>query len=93
MVWLYYSCGINLRTVKDDNKETMYDACISYSISDEVFINQIFVPQLNTSDNYYRLCLQHRNLPPGTSLSETWTDVKSSCSHVVMVVSQAFLDT
>ena len=93
MVWLYYSCGINLRTVKDDNKETMYDAFVSYSISDEVFINQIFVPNLNTSDNYYRLCLQHRDLPPDTSLSETWTDVNSLCTCVVMVVSQAFLDT
>ena len=93
-VWLHSHYGIRLEYGETSkSKDSLYDAFLSYSVRDEEFLQQIFVPNLDTCDTFYRLCLEHRDLPPGTSVIETWAAVHSLCARVVMVVSRAFLDT
>eukprot|EP00092_Neocalanus_flemingeri_P041674 GFUD01045391.1.p1 GENE.GFUD01045391.1~~GFUD01045391.1.p1 ORF type:complete len:1363 (-),score=340.88 GFUD01045391.1:56-4144(-) len=92
-VWLHSRYGIRLSGETNKSRDCLYDAFVSYSVRDEEFMQQIFLPHLDTCDTYYRLCLEHRDLPAGTSVIETWTAVYALCARVVMVVSRAFLDT
>jgi len=92
-VWLHSRYGTRL-SGENKNNDFLYDAFVSYSVRDEEFLRQIFVPNLDTCDTHYRLCLQHRDLPPGTGSDiETRAAVNTLCAQVVMVVSPAFLDT
>jgi hypothetical protein len=92
-VWLHSRYGIRLSGETNKSKDSLYDAFVSYSVRDEEFLQQIFLPNLDTCDTSYRLCLEHRDLPPGTSIMETCAAVHALCAQVVMVVSRAFLDT
>lgn len=89
-VWLHSQYGVRLSKDKDNSEERVYDACISYSARDEEFLQQAFVPQL---DPCYRLCLQHRDFPQGSSLVDSWPAVEALCSRLILLVSRAFLST
>ena len=90
-VWLHSRYGIRLPGEADMSKDTLYDAFVSYSVRDEEFMQKIFLPHFVTCDASYRLCLQHRDFPPGTAITETWA--AALCARVVMMVSRAFLTT
>lgn len=89
-IWLH--SHYNIRLSNSVHGDCIYDAFVSYSIQDEEYIQQIFVPNLNCHyQQQYRLCLQHRDLTPGSSLSDQWPALQSLCSKVIMVLSRSFL--
>merc|ERR1712079_835789 len=89
-IWLH--SHYNIRLSSSVHGDYIYDAFVSYSIQDEEYIQQIFVPHLNCQyQQQYRLCLQHRDLTPGGNLSKQWSGLQSLCSRVVMVLSRSFL--
>jgi hypothetical protein len=92
-VWLHSCYGVRLRGEAGESKDTLYHAFVSYSVRDEEFMQKIFLPHLDTCDTSYRLCLQHRDFPPGTATTETWAATQAWCARVVLVVSPAFLTT
>jgi hypothetical protein len=92
-VWLHSRYGIRLGGEAGGSKDTLYDAFVSYSVRDEEYLGQRFLPHFDTCDTSYRLCLQHRDFPPGTAITETWAAAHALCARVVMVVSRAFLAT
>lgn len=88
-IWLH--SHYNIRLSESVHGDCLYDAFVSYSIQDEEYIQQIFVPNLNCQyQQQYRLCLQHRDLSPG-ALSEVWPGLQSLCARVVMVLSRSYL--
>lgn len=92
-VWVHSRYGIRVLGPGASNKDSLYDAFVSYSIKDDEFMRQIFVPNLESDEFYYRLCLQHRDLPHSRSIISTWPGVSSLCAKLVLVVSRAFLET
>jgi len=90
-IWLHSRYNIRL---SDDSVhgDCLYDAFLSYSIQDEEYIQQVFVPNLNCQyQQQYRLCLQHRDLTPGGNLCEQWPAVQRLCSSVILVLSRSYL--
>jgi hypothetical protein len=92
-VWLHSRYGIRLPGDAGDSKDTIYHAFVSYSVRDEEFMQKRFLPYFDTCDTSYRLCLQHRDFPPGTPMTETWAAAHALCARVVMVVSPVHLLT
>ena len=91
-LWLHSRHGIRIAREKgSSSKDSFYDAFITYSVGDEQFLQQTFLPALDTAHSSYRLCLQHRDLSPGVCTMETWPAVYQACARVVMLVSRAFL--
>lgn len=89
-IWLH--SHYNIRLSESVHGDCLYDAFVSYSIQDEEYIQQIFVPNLNCQyQQQYRLCLQHRDLTPGHHLDDVWPGLQSLCGRVVMVLSRSFL--
>ena len=91
-VWLHSKYGIRL--VKTNrNEDKLYDAFVSYSVKDEDFVQQVLVPQMEHEDPSYKLCLQHRDLPTSSSISDSFPGVSQLCAKHLLVVSRAYLES
>ena len=92
-VWLHSKYGIRL--VKTRNEDKLYDAFVSYSIKDEDFVQQVLVPQMEHEADMpsYKLCLQHRDLPTSSSISDSFPGVSQLCAKHLLVVSRAYLES
>ena len=84
------------------NEDKLYDAFVSYSVKDEDFVQQVLVPQLEPNDNSassggsnpgHKLCLQHRDLPTSSSISDSFPGVAQLCAKHLLVVSRSYLET
>ena len=73
--------------------DKLYDAFVSYSVKDEDFVQQVLVPQLEHTDPAYKLCLQHRDLPTSSSISDSFPGVSQLCAKHLLVVSRAYLES
>eukprot|EP00095_Tigriopus_kingsejongensis_P011075 maker-scaffold23_size669530-snap-gene-5.21 protein:Tk11075 transcript:maker-scaffold23_size669530-snap-gene-5.21-mRNA-1 annotation:"protein toll" len=103
-VWLHSKYGV--RVMDPCGKcaqDKLYDAFISYSLKDEDFVQQILLPQLEsgsgesgcagTNAPCYKLCLQHRDLPGPSSISDTFPGIAQLCAKHVLVMSRAYLES
>ena len=90
-VWLHSKYGI--RVMKTRNEDKLYDAFVSYSVKDEDFVQQVLVPQMEQEEPSYKLCLQHRDLPTSSSISDSFPGVSQLCAKHLLVVSRAYLET
>lgn len=95
-VWLHSRYGIRvLSPVRNEDK--LYDAFVSYSVKDEDFVQQVLVPQLEhhleVPAGGYKLCLQHRDLPTSSSISDSFPGVAQLCAKHLLVVSRSYLET
>ena len=77
------------------NRDKLYDAFVSYSPTDEDFVHQVLIGQLeqNSDEPGYKLCLQYRDLPHNSSISETYHSIASLCAKQVLVVSLSYMET
>lgn len=80
------------------NEDKLYDAFVSYSVKDEDFVQQVLVPQLEPSGDAgsnpgHKLCLQHRDLPTSSSISDSFPGVAQLCAKHLLVVSRSYLET
>ena len=106
-VWLHSKYGIRICSScsscssgkngsrSGPNRDKLYDAFVSYSPTDEDFVHQVLIGQLeqNTDEPGYKLCLQYRDLPHNSSISETYHSIVSLCAKQVLVVSLAYMET
>ena len=88
-------CGSGSNPRSGSNRDKLYDAFVSYSPTDEDFVHQVLIGQLeqNTDEPGYKLCLQYRDLPHNSSISETYHSIASLCAKQVLVVSLAYMET
>eukprot|EP00095_Tigriopus_kingsejongensis_P011078 maker-scaffold23_size669530-snap-gene-5.24 protein:Tk11078 transcript:maker-scaffold23_size669530-snap-gene-5.24-mRNA-1 annotation:"toll " len=93
-VWLHSKYGIRvLEPCRKSSQDKPYDAFLGYSLKDEDFIQQILVPHLEQSEPGYKLCLQHRDLPNTSSISDTFPSVAQLCAKHMLIVSRAYLES
>ena len=69
--WFHSKYGLRVTFESLERKETpgtLFDAFITYSRADDIFVTQVLATELEVT-NKYRICLHHRDLPssPGTS--------------------------
>ena len=70
----------------------IFDAFVSYSPHDAMFVNQILGKELEATCGY-RVCLHHRDLPNTSACSETVGRVASASRSTVLVLSTNYLST
>lgn len=93
-VWLHSKYGIRvMNTGGGRNEDKLYDAFVSYSVKDDDFVQQVLVPQLEHEDPSYKLCLQHRDLPTSSSISDSFPGVSQLCAKHLLIVSRSYLET
>ncbi|QQP35058.1 Tolllike receptor 6, partial [Caligus rogercresseyi] len=97
-VWLHSKYGIRICDSRKDaigGNDKLYDAFVSYSLKDDEFLHSIILPQLEARNGTlgYKLCLQHRDLRSGASISETFPSASHLCSQHILLVSKSYLDT
>ena len=96
-VWLHSKYGIRVMSTGacngGRNEDKLYDAFVSYSLKDEDFVQQVLVPQLEHEEPGYKLCLQHRDLPTSSSISDSFPGVSQLCAKHLLIVSRAYLES
>ncbi len=100
-VWLHSKYGIRVtgsgcnKSLTGNGVDKLYDAFVSYSLKDDDFVQQVLIPQLEQDPEHpgYKLCLQHRDLPTSSSISEAFPGVSSLCSKHLLVVSRAYIES
>ena len=98
-VWLHSKYGVRVLDTCGTSRhcgarDKLYDAFISYSLKDEDFVQQVLLPEMEQEDSAcYRLCLQHRDLPNNSSITDTFPGVSQLCSRHLLVVSRAYLES
>ena len=100
-VWLHSKYGLRVMNHPVKNEDKLYDAFVSYSVKDEDFVLQVLVPQLEHDEGVsgsnpipsHKLCLQHRDLPTSSSISDSFPGVAQLCAKNLLVVSRSYLET
>lgn len=94
-VWMHSKYGIRMcSSCRSAGNSKLYDAFVSYSLKDEDFVHQVLIAQLEQSeDPGYKLCLQYRDLPHNSCISETYPSISTLCAKQVLVVSISYLET
>lgn len=95
-VWVYSRCGLRMcykTTAFDDqqDKERLFDAYVSYSVKDEVFVSQALAPGLESGDPSYRLCLHYRDFNVSAYVADTIIEAVESSKRTIIVLSKNFL--
>ena len=73
-------------------KASVFDAYISYSPGDDVFVRQVLAHDLEVGSKY-RICLHHRDLPNNTVVSDTVVRAGEAAQRTIVVLSPNFLKT
>ena len=94
-VWCFVKFGWKLYHTEND-KETnrSYDAFVSYSSHDEIFIVRELVPYLEQSKQSregFKLCVHYRDFPVGAPIAETIILAVKRSKRVIIVLSNNFL--
>lgn len=97
-VWIHSKYGVrvfdNLEVESAANEsEKMFDAFISYSPKDDMFLRQVLAPDLKhgSGSRQYKLCLYHRDLPANTIVADTIVQASEASKRTVIVLSENFL--
>ncbi len=91
LVWLHSKYGMRFLGSGVGNSDRPYDAFVSYAAKDDCFVRQILAPRLEQETPCYRLCLQSRDLPSTSDISECLPSVSQLCARLVIVASRAYL--
>ncbi len=94
-VWFYSKFGVRLfyptSEIEMDDRDKLFDAFVSYSAKDEIFVAEELAPILENGDPPYKLCLHYREFPIGGYLSDTILQAVESSRRTIMVLSENFL--
>ncbi|KAH8242449.1 hypothetical protein KR032_006746 [Drosophila birchii] len=95
-VWCHSRFGVRLfynaqKDVDKNEREKLFDAFVSYSSKDELFVNEELAPMLEMGAQRYKLCLHQRDFPVGGYLPETIVQAIDSSRRTIMVVSENFI--
>ena len=99
-IWLYSRYGIRFfqRIDAVADSEKIFDAFLTYSAEDDVFVRQILAPELEQGGgnyipypNQYKLCLFYRDLPLQVCLADLIIQANESSKRTIVVLSENFI--
>jgi hypothetical protein len=94
-VWFYSKFGVRLfyptSEIEMDDRDKLFDAFVSYSAKDEIFVAEELAPILENGDPPYKLCLHYREFPIGGYLSDTIVQAVESSRRTIIVLSENFI--
>ncbi|XP_030014615.1 toll-like receptor 21 [Sphaeramia orbicularis] len=79
------------RRLREEEEKCKYDAFISYNSSDEQWVMEQLLPNLEGSGSSFKLCLHHRDFELGRDIVDNIVSAVYSSRKTVCVVSQNFL--
>ena len=95
-VWVHSKYGLRMFESLESNKSEankIFDAYVSYSQGDDLFVRQVLAPELEAGKERYRLCLHHRDLPVSNNSSDTVLRSSQAAQRTVILLSNNFIKT
>jgi len=99
-VWLHAKYGVRVFDnvdvedggADDVDNNKLFDAFVSYSLKDDVFVREILAADLERPELGYRTCLYHRDLPTSPAfVADTLLRATDVSRRTVVVLSENFL--
>jgi len=92
-VWLHYKYGVRFfqRVEGEEDCDKVFDAFVSYSSLDDMFVRQVLAPELELGQSQYRLCLYHRDLPSLHYVADAIVQASEASRRTVLILSDSFL--
>ncbi|CAL4164486.1 unnamed protein product, partial [Meganyctiphanes norvegica] len=92
-VWMYAKYGVRLfyRSEFEGDADKLFDAFVSYSSKDEVFVTQILAPELERGSPMYKLCLHYRDFPVGAYITDTILSAVETSKRTILILSENFI--
>lgn len=79
------------RRLREEKENCKYDAFISYNSSDEKWVMEQLLPNLEGNGSSFKLCLHHRDFEPGRYILDNIVSAVYSSRKTICVVSRNFL--
>lgn len=96
-MWCYSRFSIRSfcrQTYFDKNdRDKLFDAFVSYSLRDEVFVLEELAPILENGNSSYKLCLHYRDFPEEGLISDTILQAIDSSRRTILILSKNFIKT
>ncbi|CAG0886331.1 unnamed protein product [Darwinula stevensoni] len=94
-VWAFSHCGLRIcgKSAFEGDSERLFDAFLTYSSKDEIYVTQILAPELEQGNPPYRLCLHYRDFPVSAYLADTIVEAVESSKRTILVLSPNFLQS
>ncbi|QQP35072.1 Tolllike receptor 7, partial [Caligus rogercresseyi] len=90
---IYESSRSSSTTSSSSSTSNLFDVYISHSHQNREFVLQTLAPTLEHGGNNYRLCIQSRDLPCNSSLSESMAVAAESSTKILIVLTASYLRT
>lgn len=81
------------RRLREEEENCKYDAFISYNSSDEMWVMDQLLPNLEGKGSSFKLCLHHRDFEPGRYILDNIVSAVYNSRKTVCVVSRNFLSS
>lgn len=85
--------GEQWRRLREKEENCKYDAFISYNSSDELWVMNELLPNLEGNGSSFRICLHHRDFEPGRYIVDNIVAAVYSSRKTICVVSRSFLSS
>ncbi|KAM8736011.1 toll-like receptor 21 [Acanthopagrus schlegelii] len=83
--------GEKWRRLREEEENCKYDAFVSYNSSDEQWIMDQLLPNLEGNGSSFKLCLHHRDFEPGRYIVDNIVSAVYGSRKTICVVSRNFL--
>ncbi|CAH0564876.1 unnamed protein product [Brassicogethes aeneus] len=93
-IWLYYKGWLLWFVTEEElDKDKVYDVFLSFSEKDDDFVLRTLLPELESGQNPYKVCVHYRDWIPGVLITEqVITSVRDS-RRTLVIVSKNFLES
>lgn len=81
------------RRLREKEENCKYDAFISYNSSDELWVMNQLLPNLEGNGSSFKICLHHRDFEPGRYIIDNIVSAVYSSRKTICVVSRNFLSS
>lgn len=81
------------RSFRDEKENCKYDAFVSYNSSDEQWVVEQLLPNLEGNGSSFKLCLHHRDFELGRGIVDNIVSAVYSSRKTICVVSRSFLQS
>ncbi|XP_073342289.1 toll-like receptor 21 [Pagrus major] len=83
--------GEKWRRLREEEENCKYDAFLSYNSSDEQWVMEQLLPNLEGNGSSFKLCLHHRDFEPGRYIVDNIVSAVYGSRKTICVVSRNFL--
>lgn len=93
-VWLFaHNYCLCLITENDLDRDKLHDAFISYSHQDEDFVRERLVPELESGDDPFTLCVHYRDWMPGEPVTTQICESVENSRRTIIILSSHFVQS